>query len=100
MINKTKLTLAAAAIVAVGFASPAFAGCLESGAQESCGGPLAQTGYGAYAQVWSAPQPYYRHGLHAFARVPTDPPAFGSLGPGATGGGSVGYNENLKTDQW
>ena len=39
-----------------------------------------------------------RSGLNAFARVPDA--AFGSGGPQGTGGGSIGYNENLRTDQW
>jgi hypothetical protein len=96
MIDKTKRILIAT-IVAVGLASPAFADCLESGAAESCGNA-------SYAQAWPVPQPDYRvvnqRGLQAFARIPADPRAFGTLAPGATGGGSIGYNENMKTDQW
>jgi hypothetical protein len=38
-------------------------------------------------------------GLNAFAMVPGG--AGGSaFSPAATGGGSVGYNENLRRDQW
>lgn len=38
-------------------------------------------------------------GLNAFAMVPAG--GGGSvLSPAATGGGSVGYNENLRRDQW
>jgi hypothetical protein len=37
-------------------------------------------------------------GLNAFAMVPR---AQGDgLAPAATGGGSIGYNENLRTDTW
>lgn len=100
MIRKSKLAIITAVLM-VAVASPAFADCMESGAQESCGGPLAQSGYGSYAQVWSAPQPHFRvrrrHGWHAFARVPNA--GFGSsLDPSATGGGSIGYNEHIKND--
>lgn len=99
MINKLKLTLVTAVLV-LGFASPVFAECLESGAQESCGGPLAQGGYGSYAQVWATPQAHYRafrrRGMHAFARVPYG--GFNSLAPSATGGGSIGYNEHIRND--
>lgn len=40
----------------------------------------------------------HRSGLNAFAMVPSAAAPF--LGPTAQGGGSIGYNENLKTDQW
>jgi hypothetical protein len=99
MINKCKAALITAALVA-GLASPAFAECLESGAQESCGGPLVQGGYSSYAQVLPAPRWHHsvrrRSGLHAFARVPYGD--FGSLNPSATGGGSIGYNEHVMKD--
>jgi len=101
MIHKAKLALITAVLVA-GFASPVFADCLESGAQESCGGPLAQGGYASYAEIRPAAGPdyrvFHRRGLHAFARVPYA--GFGSLNPGATGGGSIGYNQNMRNDQW
>jgi hypothetical protein len=72
MIYKSGL-IGIAAIVAVGFASPAFA-------QQH-----------AFA--------VYDSGVNAFAMVP----AHGSGGffvPAANGGGSFGYNENLRRDQW
>jgi Ni,Fe-hydrogenase III small subunit len=47
-----------------------------------------------------APAP--RSGLHAFAA--TAPNAFGPalnpFSPALTGGGSAGYNQNLRTDTW
>jgi hypothetical protein len=36
-------------------------------------------------------------GLHSFAMVPGPRPAFNSDSPEATGGGSLGYNELLRT---
>jgi hypothetical protein len=39
-----------------------------------------------------------RSGLSAFARVPGG--ASGSFGSQLFGGGSIGYNENLRIDQW
>jgi hypothetical protein len=68
MINKPKL-IGIAALVAVGFASPAFA------------------------------QRTYDSGVYAYDMVP----AYGggaSLAPGATGGGSFGYNETLRRNDW
>jgi hypothetical protein len=40
----------------------------------------------------------HRNGLSAFASVPRG--ASSSDSPAATGGGSVGYNEMLRNDQW
>jgi len=37
------------------------------------------------------------NGLHSFAMVPGPGSAFNSNSPGATGGGSLGYNELLST---
>ena len=69
MINKSKL-IGIAAIVAVGFASPAF------------------------SQRYVADS-----GLNAFAAVPADGGG-SAFNPAATGGGSVGYNSDIgkKTD--
>lgn len=68
MINKSRL-IGIAAIVAVGFASPAFA-------QRDVVTP-------------------YDSGVSAFGMV--DGPNFT---PPANGGGSFGYNENLRRDDW
>lgn len=38
-------------------------------------------------------------GFNAFAMVPRGDGG-GAFNPAATGGGSVGYNENLRRDQW
>lgn len=60
-------------------------------------------GYASYAEVRPAHHPRYRvfrrRGLHAFARIPADPPGSGSLNPAATGGGSPGYNWALLHDE-
>jgi hypothetical protein len=113
MISKSKL-IAIAVAATVGMASPAFAEFLETGtAANNAEGGLGNGGYG-----WTAPQSgrivndrsglnayaMVRHGvarrsgLTAFARVPGA--AAGSFSAQATGGGSTGYNENLRTDQW
>lgn len=75
MINKSKL-IGIATLVTVGFASPSFA-----------------QGYAGTV---------YDSGLDAYAMVP----AFGAYGgpyvfnPPANGGGSFGYNQNLRHDEW
>ncbi len=69
MINKSQL-IGIAAIVAVGFTSPAFA------------------------------QRYvYDSGISAFAAVPADRGG-SAFNPAATGGGSFGYNENVNRSDW
>jgi hypothetical protein len=79
MTNKWKLA-AAAALMAVGMASPAFAHTYHAG----------------HPALHRSADP--RSGLRAFDMVPG---GYGnSYSPAATGGGSLGYNENLRTDQW
>jgi hypothetical protein len=97
MISKSKL-IAIAVAAMVGMASPAFAEFLETGtAANNAEGGLGNGGYG-----WTAAQSgrfvNERSGLNAYARVPGT--ASGSFNAQATGGGSIGYNENLRTDQW
>jgi hypothetical protein len=99
MISKSKL-FAIAVAATVGMASPAFAEFLETGtAANNAEGGLGNGGYG-----WTAPQSgrfvNNRSGLNAYAMVPHSGAATGSFGAQATGGGSIGYNENLRTDQW
>jgi opacity protein-like surface antigen len=80
MANVSKLMLAAA-IAAVSIASPALAA--------HKGKPISahQNGYVAQSNQGS--------GARAFASVPrsVDDPA-------VTGGGSIGYNQNLRLNQW
>lgn len=73
MISKSKLAIIAA-VVATSVATPALAH---------------QRHYGTATR---------HNGQNAFAMVPST--AVNSFSPAARGGGSVGYNENLKTDQW
>lgn len=72
MISKSGLIGIAAIVAVVGFASPAFA---------QHAGTVYDSGLSAYGMV-----PLYG--------------SDGSLAPPATGGGSFGYNENLRRDQW
>jgi opacity protein-like surface antigen len=46
--------------------------------------------------------PARRSGLHAFATTAPNAlsPALNPFSPALTGGGSAGYNENLRTDTW
>ena len=77
----------------MGIASPAFAEFLETGTATN-------NAEGGLGNSWT-PAPRANHvvvranGLHAFAMVAHNP-----TGPALTGGGSVGYNENLRQDQW
>src|SRR4029077_3019051 len=100
MVIKSKIAVIAA-IAALSFASPVFAQSFNR--SDGTGNELPsyydQNG-GLHAGI--APQHHQiaaRHsGLHAFASVgrgvsSSDPPA-------NTGGGSIGYNEMLRDDQW
>jgi hypothetical protein len=110
MINKWKFA-AAATLVAVSMASPALAQGPASGQGFSRvygTGNVGPTYYdhdgGLHLGVASQQNPQQnrfaarRRGLNAFARVPDA--AFGLRGPQAIAGGSIGYNKNLRTDQW
>lgn len=79
MMNKWKMA-AAAALMAVGIASPA----------------LAHTHHAARPVFHRSADP--QSGLRAFDMVPGG--SWNSYSPAQTGGGSLGYNENLRTDQW
>ncbi len=106
MTNKLKIATVAA-LLAAGIASPAFAQSFDhTGSQmayyyDSTG---KQT-WGSWGpQAAAQPVAHFRHvatrrsGFRAYAAVPTASGAFGSPAPLATGGGSIGYNENLRTD--
>jgi hypothetical protein len=107
MTNKLKIAAVAALIVG-GLASPAFAQSADhTGSQmpyyygtdgkQTWGdwGPKAAASPSHSARARAATP---RNGSSAFAFVPGTPS--GSFSPQATGGGSVGYNQNLRTDQW
>jgi hypothetical protein len=115
MINKIKLVLIAA-IAVVSIASPAFAqsshgaqvtGSASNRADISSGHYApdfgSQNGLSAYAEI----SPAYgriarstRAGLHAFAMAPGALAGSAVDDPALTGGGSYGYNEGLRTNQW
>lgn len=102
MINKWKIATVAALMVA-GIASPVFAQ-----SPDHTGSQLPHYYDAAGKQVWGSWGPpttvssrhsvARRSGSRSFARVPAR--ASGSYRPQATAGGSIGYNENLRTDQW
>lgn len=83
--------LAFVAVAAIGIAAPAFAKSFDPGVGA---GNIVPFSVGPASRGLSARQ----RGLGAFA---VDPPGAGgsSLSPMATGGGSIGYNENLGRDE-
>jgi hypothetical protein len=97
MISKSRLG-ALALVAMMGIATPAFAQNLETGTAANTYGsnsPQADAisggsrGLRAFAMV---PQAHLRSGLRAFDMA--HGAAFGSGGPSATGGGSIGYNNS------
>jgi hypothetical protein len=82
MTNLSRLALIAA-VAAMGLASPAFA----------------QTQRVAVHHVRHHTPAGAQTGSNAFAMVPSFQGG-SAFSPSSTGGGSVGYNENLRTDQW
>jgi hypothetical protein len=110
MINNWKIA-AVAALMVTGIAPPAFAQSADhTGSQmayyyDATGKQMwgswspEATGSDSHAAARShRPVAERPSGLNAFARVPGT--ASGSFAPQASGGGSLGYNENLRTDQW
>jgi hypothetical protein len=109
MTSKWKIATVAA-IMAAGIASPAFAQAFNR--SYGTGNPMA-TYYdnsGALHLGVAAPQHFAtvpqqnrfaarQSGLNAFAMVPRIGGS-SSDSPQATGGGSTGFNQNLRTDQW
>lgn len=103
MINKWKIA-AMAALMTAGLAAPAaFAQSVDhTGSMmphyfDSNGTEV----FGSWAPqvvAKSRPSVTRRSGLNAFAKVPQA--TFGSRDPQAPAGGSIGYNEMLRTDQW
>lgn len=83
MANVSKVILGVA-IAVVSIASPAFA------QYASQSGPSISAHHSKHFRISS-----HRNGSRAFASVPrsVDDPAL-------TGGGSIGYNENLRLNQW
>jgi opacity protein-like surface antigen len=101
MTSKLKI-MTAAALIAAGIASPAFAQSADhTGSQlPSYYDSVGKQAWGSWGPVTAATYDHpaaRRSGLNAFAAVPGNAP--GSFSPQATGGGSIGYNQNLRTDQ-
>lgn len=103
MTNKWKIAIAAALMTA-GLAAPALAQSADhTGSQMPH--YFDNNGVEIFGS-WGPPAPATsgrhvatrRSGLNAFARVPSA--TFDSRGPQSIPGGSIGYNENLRTDQW
>ena len=100
MISKWKIATLAA-LIAAGAASPVFAQSADhTGSQMAnyydATGKQTWGSWGPQATAISSRHTVTRRsGLNAFARVPHT--ASGSY---ALPGGSIGYNENLRTDRW
>ena len=88
-MKKSLTTLA----VLIAFATPAFAQSFDPDAGTS--------NVLSFVPTPTAPHdhkvPPRQSALHSFAMVPGPGPAFNSNSPEATGGGSLGYNELLRT---
>jgi hypothetical protein len=91
MIKMSKLALIAA-IAAVSIASPAFAQAFNPRDGTANVLPFNYGPGGSRQFIGSATPSQDQSGLHAFAMVPRDPQGTTSIYPGATGGGSAGYN--------
>jgi hypothetical protein len=101
MTSKLKI-VTAVALIAAGIASPAFAQSADhTGSQlPSYYDNAGKQAWGTWGPLTSATYTHpavRRSGLNAFAAVPGNAPS--SFSSQATGGGSIGYNENLRTDQ-
>lgn len=94
MIKMSKFTLIAA-LAAVSIASPAFAQAFNPRDGTANVLPFSYGPGGSRMYLGSAAPSQNQSGLNAFAMVPGDPPAATSNFPGATGGGSTGYNVRL-----
>lgn len=104
MINKSKIATLAA-FIAASVASPAFAQSADhTGSQlpsfYDATGKQAWGSWGPQQAIATSSRHSVarRSGLYAFARVPNTAPR--SYGVPALAGGSIGYNENLRTNQW
>lgn len=103
MIRISRLALIATAVA--GIAAPAFAQSFDPEFGTGNTLPFAfattaqQSGKVALARHERIKATARRSGLNAFAMVPAVEGG-SALSPAATGGGSVGYNENLRRNQW
>ncbi len=98
MMKMSKLALVAA-VAAISVASPALA---QSFNPRDGGGNTLPFSYGAggsrlyMGSAAGRTAPWQeQNGLHSFAMVPGNRPAATAGDPGATGGGSIGYNARV-----
>ncbi len=94
MNRMSKLALIAA-VAAVSIASPALAQSFnprDGGANTL---PFSYGAGGSRVYMGSGTPSQEQNGLHSFASIPENRPAATSINPGATGGGSAGYNTRL-----
>jgi hypothetical protein len=94
--NKTKFALIAVLAVARFAATPAFGQSFSAGYGTGNVLPFNSTAAGPvtashHASVHAA----RRNGVDSFAMEPRQQSQLGADSPAATGGGSIGYNENL-----
>jgi opacity protein-like surface antigen len=107
MIKMSRIAVVAA-VAATALSSPTFA--QSFGPQHGAGNTstssfpatIGQNSRMAHRVHVRGRAPAPRSGLHAFAAtIPnTYSPALNPFSPALTGGGSAGYNENLRTDTW
>lgn len=94
--NKTKLALIAVLALMRLAATPAFGQSFSAGYGTGNVLPYNSTATApAIASHHASAQAARRNGLNSFAMEPRRQAQFGADSPAATGGGSIGYNENL-----
>jgi hypothetical protein len=94
--NKTKLALIAVLALTRLAATPAFGQSLSAGYGTGNVLPFNSTAAApAVASHHASAHAAARNGLNSFAMEPRQQSQLGADSPAATGGGSIGYNENL-----
>ena len=94
--NKTKFAIIAALALTRLAATPAFGQSFSTGYGTGnvlpCNGTVAAPAVAPHHAIAQAAR---RNGLSSFAMEPRQQLQFSAESPAATGGGSIGYNENL-----
>ena len=94
--NKTKFVIIAALALTRLAATPAFGQSFSSGYGTGNVVPFNSTvAAPAVASHHASAHAAQRNGLNSFAMEPRQQLQLGAESPAATGGGSIGYNENL-----
>jgi hypothetical protein len=94
--NKTKFAIIAALALTRLAATPAFGQSFSSGYGTGNVVPFNSTvAAPAVASHHASAHAAQRNGLNSFAMEPRQQLQLGAESPAATGGGSIGYNENL-----